>query len=140
MASSELASKTIHELQALLEAGQVSPEEILEDILSSIGHLNPSLHAYLAIEPERLRRQLREQASSGRRGGLFGIPVTIKDNLCIAGEELTCGSRILKGFRPPYDATVIERLRHEGAIVIPRANMDEFAFGSSTENSAFGVT
>ena len=140
MPSDTLASKTIHELQHLLGSRAVSPEQILEDLLARIERANPSLHAYLAVEPERLRRQLKERMTSGRQGRLAGIPITIKDNICIAGEETSCAARILQGFRSPYDATVIERLRAEGALVIPRANMDEFAFGSSTENSAFGPT
>jgi aspartyl-tRNA(Asn)/glutamyl-tRNA(Gln) amidotransferase subunit A len=140
MASGELASKTIHELRLLVDAGGVSPEEILEDVLFRIERVNPSLHAYIAVEPDRLRRQLREQAPLSRGGPLRGIPVTIKDNICIMGEETGCASRILQGFRSPYDATVIERLRSAGALLIPRANMDEFAFGSSTESSAFGST
>jgi len=140
MASGELAAKTIHELRALLERGAVSPLEILDDVLARIERLNPSLHAYLDVDPDRLRRHAQGQAQQGRGGRLSGIPVTIKDNICVRGEEVSCASRILKGFRPPYDATVIERLRQEGALIIPRANMDEFAFGSSTENSAFGPT
>ncbi len=140
MPSGDLASKTIHELQQLLAARTVSPEEILDDVLARIAQLNPSLHAYLDVAPDRLRQQLKERASTARIGRLFGIPITIKDNICISGEEVSCASRILKGFRPPYDATVIERLKHAGAVLIPRANMDEFAFGSSTENSAFGPT
>jgi len=125
---------------ALLDAGAVSPEAILEDVLRNIERRNPLLHAYLAVDPDRLRRQGREQAGKARTRPLAGIPVTIKDNLCVRGEEVTCASRILSGFRAPYDATVIERLRLAGAHLIPRANMDEFAFGSSTENSAFGFT
>ncbi len=140
MAAGELASKTIHELKGLIEQGTISPRELLEDLLSKIEQLNPSLHAYLDVEPERLRQQLGGGLKAARGGRLYGIPITIKDNICIAGEEVSCASRLLKGFRPPYDATVIERLRREGALLIPRSNMDEFAFGSSTENSAFGPT
>ncbi|MBI3996312.1 MAG: Asp-tRNA(Asn)/Glu-tRNA(Gln) amidotransferase subunit GatA [Candidatus Omnitrophica bacterium] len=141
MPTGELASKTIHELRGLLEAGTVSPQEVLDDVLARIERFNPTLHAYIMVQPERVRRQLRDGGTlAGRRGRLHGIPITIKDNICITGEETACGSKILQGFRSPYDATVIERLRREGAVLIPRANMDEFAFGSSTENSAFGPT
>ncbi len=135
-----LASKAIFELRALLDKGTVRPIDILEDLLARISAVNPSIHAYLAVDPEALRKQAAVQAQSAPRGPLSGIPITIKDNICITGEETTCASRILQGFKSPYDATVIERLRRAGAILIPRANMDEFAFGSSTENSAFGVT
>ena len=140
MGPGALASKTIHELRALLDARTVSSEEILEDVLVRIERFNPSLHAYVSVEPDRIRKHATPHAASAQGGWLRGIPLTIKDNICIAGEETACASRILTGFRPPYDATVIQRLRQDGALLIPRANMDEFAFGSSTENSAFGPT
>ncbi len=141
MALGEFASKTIHELQALMAHGAVSPEAILDDVLGRIARVNPTLHAYLdEPDPDALRRQAKEQMQAAPAGRLRGIPITIKDNICSTGVEVSCASRILKGFRSPYDATVIERLRRAGAVIIPRANMDEFAFGSSTENSAFGGT
>ncbi len=139
MPSGSLVALTIHELRGLLEAKQVSVDEIMQDLLAALERLNPQLHAYIAVDAVRLRAQLKER-SGASAGPLFGIPITIKDNICVAGEETACGSKMLAGFRPPYDATVIERLRRAGAWLIPRANMDEFAFGSSTENSAFGVT
>jgi len=140
MAAGELASKTLHELRALLKVGTVSAGDLLEDLLARIAQQNPSLHAYLAVDEERVRRQLETKHAAPSQGPLGGIPITVKDNICVRDEETTCASRILQGFRAPYDATVIERLRQAGALLIPRANMDEFAFGSSTENSAFGVT
>ena len=135
MADTSLASRSMHELLQLFAQRKASPEELLDSLLSRIDRQNPSLHAYLAVNPDGVRRQLKTLPAGGR---LRGIPITIKDNICIRGEETACASKILQGFRSPYDATVIERLRAEGAILIPRANMDEFAFGSSTENSAFG--
>ena len=141
MSSVPLASQTIHALRALIAAGTITPEAILEDLQARIAQLNPTLQAYIVPpDPEGLRRQLDAQRRAASGGPLFGIPITVKDNICVAGEETTCASRILQGFRAPYDATVIERLRSAGAVLIPRANMDEFAFGSSTENSAIGVT
>ncbi len=139
MASGELASKTLHELRALIAAGSVSPRDLVEDLLGRIERLNPALHAYLDVAAADLRRQAQEAPSRGI-GILRGIPITIKSNICVKGAETSCASRILSGFRPPYDATVIERLRKAGALILPGANMDEFAFGSSTENSAFGPT
>jgi len=139
MAQGELARQTIHELRRLLDAGAIAPQEIVDDLLQRIERLNPSLHAYLDGAAEALRRQAAT-AAAAKTGRLRGIPITIKDNICVRGEETACASKILSGFRPPYDATVIERLRREGALILPRANMDEFAFGSSTENSAFGPT
>ena len=127
---------TIHELQPLLTSGTLSPRDVLEDLLRRIVQFNPSIHAYITLDPDRIRQQVRGPS----QGRLAGIPVTIKDNICVRGEETGCASRILTGFRPPYDATVIERLRREGALLIPQANMDEFAFGSSTETSAHGPT
>jgi len=141
MAAGALASKTLHELRALLKAGTVCAGDVLEDLLARIAQQNPSLRAYLAVDEARVRRQLQaKSAAASQDPPLSGIPITVKDNICIQGEETTCASRILQGFRAPYDATAIERLRSAGALLIPRANMDEFAFGSSTENSAFGVT
>lgn len=134
------SASTIHELHAAIEQGQCDPRELLDDLLERIAQHNPRLHAYIRVEPQRLRDAMQERLQRGPRGRLFGIPITVKDNICIQDEETGCSSRILTGFRPPYHATVIERLLAEGAIVIPRANMDEFAFGSSTESSHFGVT
>ncbi|MBI4340841.1 MAG: Asp-tRNA(Asn)/Glu-tRNA(Gln) amidotransferase subunit GatA [Candidatus Omnitrophica bacterium] len=136
MPAGSLVSKTIHELRALLDAGTISPSDLIEDLLARITQLNPKVNAYLEVNAQRLRQQAK--AASARGGSLSGIPMTIKDNICITDEQTSCASRILKGFRSPYDATVIERLRRAGVVLIPRANMDEFAFGSSTENSAFG--
>ena len=140
MGAGSPSSLTLHELRTLIEAGSLSPADLLEDLLGRIERFNAAYHAYIAVEPDRLRQQLKERLANGPRGRLFGIPVTVKDNLCVQGEETACGSRILRGFRPPYDATAIGRLKAEGAVIVPRANMDEFAFGSSTESSAFGVT
>jgi len=131
---------TIHELRAAIEGGRCDPRQVLDELLERIAQHNPRLHAYIRVEPERLRAALQERLQRGPRGRLFGIPITIKDNICIQDEDTGCSSRILTGFRPPYHATVIERLLAEGAVVMPRANMDEFAFGSSTESSHFGPT
>jgi aspartyl-tRNA(Asn)/glutamyl-tRNA(Gln) amidotransferase subunit A len=130
----------IHALRPLIDGGRLDPRQLLDDLLARIQAENGRLNVYLAVDPDQLRAQLDQQLRAGRRGRLFGIPITIKDNICITGVETTCASKILRGFRPPYDATVIERLAAEGAVLVPRANMDEFAFGSSTENSAFGPT
>ena len=138
--SESLCRLPIHQLRQAIERGTCDPRELVHQLLDHITQRNPSLSAYMTVDPERLKRQLEERVQHGPRGRLFGIPITVKDNLCVTGEETTCASRMLTGFRPPYSATVIERLRAEGAIIIPRANMDEFAFGSSTETSHFGPT
>ncbi len=131
---------TLHEARRRLDAGELDPHTLVEELLLRIARLNPTLHAYAAVDPDRLRAQAASRLRSAPRGRLFGLPIAIKDNLCIQDEETTCGSRILKGFRPPYSATVIERLAQAGAVLVPRANMDEFAFGSSTETSCYGPT
>ncbi|MBI3088526.1 MAG: Asp-tRNA(Asn)/Glu-tRNA(Gln) amidotransferase subunit GatA [Candidatus Omnitrophica bacterium] len=137
---SRLCELTMHEARARIEQGGCDPRELLRDVLDQIERLNPLLHAYIAVDRRRLEAALDARLRQGPRGRLFGIPVTVKDNLCVQDEETACGSRILAGFRPPYHATAIDRLLQEGAVIIPRANMDEFAFGSSTETSYFGPT
>ena len=133
-------SQPLHQLRDRIASGAVDPRQFLNDLLTRIEQFNPSLRAYIAVDRERVQAELAERLAKGPRGRLFGVPITVKDNICVRGEQTTCASRILQGFRPPYDATVIERLAREGAVIIPHANMDEFAFGSSTENSAVGVT
>ncbi|MBI4354607.1 MAG: Asp-tRNA(Asn)/Glu-tRNA(Gln) amidotransferase subunit GatA, partial [Candidatus Omnitrophica bacterium] len=131
---------TVHELRAQIEKGHCDPKALLSELLDRLQRISPPLRPYVTCDPERVAAALNERLSSGPRGRLFGIPITMKDNICIKGEETTCASKILASFRPPYHATVVERLLGEGAVLIPRANMDEFAFGSSTETSCFGQT
>ena len=96
----------------------------------------------LRVDAERLRErtQLLESMSNAERGPLWGIPILVKDNICVEGVPTTCASKILAGFRPPYSATVVERLKAAGALLLGMANMDEFAFGSSCEHSCYGPT
>ena len=102
-------------------------------------NLNAELNAFLSIESESALKQAKmlEMQSDGKK--LLGLPIAIKDNICTKGMQTSCGSRILEGYRPQYDATVIKKLKKEGAVVIGKTNLDEFAMGSSNENSAFGV-
>jgi aspartyl-tRNA(Asn)/glutamyl-tRNA(Gln) amidotransferase subunit A len=137
----ELYGKTIHQLRALLDAREITSAEITESVLKRIEAVEERVHAYIAVTPHLARegaRRADERITSGTAGLLTGIPLAIKDNLCIKGVATTCASRTLARFIPPYDAAVIEALLKQDAVFVGRTNMDEFAMGSSTENSAFG--
>ncbi|MBP1722236.1 MAG: glutamyl-tRNA(Gln) and/or aspartyl-tRNA(Asn) amidotransferase, subunit [Deltaproteobacteria bacterium] len=139
----ELYSKTIYELHALLAAGEVTSREITEAVLARIDAVDEKVHAYITVTSELARKGAQradERIRSGAAGLLTGIPLAIKDNLCIKGVATTCGSKSLAQFIPPYSATVINALAEQGAVFVGRTNMDEFAMGSSTENSCFGPT
>ena len=139
----ELYRLTIHEARALLDRGEVRSVELTEAVLGRIEEVEPRVHAFITLTPEKAMEQAREadrRLRAGERSSLLGIPLAPKDVLCTEGVRTTCGSRILENFVPPYDATVIQRLRREGAVFVGKANMDEFAMGSSTEHSAYGPT
>jgi len=102
--------------------------------------IDKDIHAFAGIEPETIVKRAEKLQEKKDKGRLFGVPVAIKENICIKGELTTCCSRVLEGFRPPYDATVIEKLKAEDTLLFGRANMDEFAFGSSCETSCYGPT
>ncbi len=130
-------------LLAQLNSGAVTSEEVVRDYLDRAERLG-RLNVYVHLDPEAVLAQARavdaKRRSGQPLGPLAGVPVAIKDVLCVEGEPTTCGSRMLKNFRPPYDATVIARLKAADAILFGKTNMDEFAMGSSTENSAYGPT
>ena len=132
---------TIHQLKNELEAGAVSSREVTQACLDRIEAVDDRLNAFISCDgPDALAQA--DAADAARREGarqpLLGVPIAIKDVLAAKGQPLNCASRILGDFVSPYDATVISRLREAGAVVFGRVNMDEFAMGSSTENSAFG--
>jgi aspartyl-tRNA(Asn)/glutamyl-tRNA(Gln) amidotransferase subunit A len=135
---------TIHEAHELLKTRAIGARELLDAVEARVAAVDGEIHAYLTLCREAARAQA-DAADRRLRNGegvtpLTGIPIALKDNLCTTGVKTTCASKILEGFIPPYDATVVERLRAQGAVFVGKTNMDEFAMGSSTENSAFGVT
>jgi aspartyl-tRNA(Asn)/glutamyl-tRNA(Gln) amidotransferase subunit A len=134
---------SISELAPLLSRREVSPVEVVEAFLARIADLDPNLNTYITVDEDGARAQAREAEAGlarGETGPLAGVPLAIKDVLATQGLRTTCGSRILENFVPPFDATVCTRLRQAGAVFLGKVNMDEFAMGSSTENSAYGVT
>jgi aspartyl-tRNA(Asn)/glutamyl-tRNA(Gln) amidotransferase subunit A len=134
---------TIHELQPLLLNQEISPVKLTQEIFSRIAAIDPKLHCYLTVdEPGALvqARQAEKRLAAGQATPLTGVPLAIKDLIVTQGLRTTCASKYLENYLPPYDATVIQKLRQAGAVILGKVNMDEFAMGSSTENSAFGVT
>ena len=128
----------------LLRDGKLTATDLLERALKTAGDTEAQIHAYLNIDRtgaiEAASRADSEFASGVDRGPLHGIPVALKDNMATRGLETTASSQILSGYMPPYDATVVTRLREGGAVIVGKTNLDEFAMGSSTENSAYGPT
>jgi aspartyl-tRNA(Asn)/glutamyl-tRNA(Gln) amidotransferase subunit A len=140
---SDLNTKTISELSDLLAAGKCTSVDIVNDVLAAIDERDGKVGAYLTLDRESVLEQAKaadEARAVGKTGTLLGVPLAIKDLLNVNGQPCTCASKMLEGYTAPYDATVITKLREAGAILLGRVNMDEFAMGSSTENSALGKT
>ncbi|RLC72096.1 MAG: Asp-tRNA(Asn)/Glu-tRNA(Gln) amidotransferase GatCAB subunit A [Chloroflexi bacterium] len=139
----ELCYLTAHEAQELLRKRELSSVELTQEVLKRIERVEEKLKAFVTVTADLALEQARQADEHLRQNGvalLFGIPAAIKDNICTKGVRTTCSSRILENFVPPYDATVIEKLKGQGLVMVGKGNMDEFAMGSSTENSAFFPT
>ncbi|APB34367.1 Amidase [Gloeomargarita lithophora Alchichica-D10] len=134
----------IENLQQQLRRGELSSVALVERYLERIQQREPQVRGYLTVTAEQALAHAHardnRRAQGEDMGLLMGIPIALKDNLCTQGIPTTCASRILAGYQPPYDATVVERLTQAGAIVLGKTNLDEFAMGSSTEHSAYQIT
>lgn len=134
---------TIHELHEKLKNKEITSKELSEAVFKRIDSVDNKVKAYLSVAKDEALKQAEyadKEIKAGKVKALTGIPIAIKDNICIDGVKTTCASKILENFIPPYDATVITKLKNNVYVLTGKTNMDEFAMGSSTENSAFGAT
>src|SRR2546421_7826293 len=141
--SNDLTALTIKDASRLLRLGTISAADLVTAHVERIERLDPHVKAYLRFTPEIWERQAEEadrKIRQGDAGPLAGIPLAVKDVLCVRGVETTAGSQILRGFKPPYTATAVQRLFDAGAVMLGVTNCDEFAMGSSTENSGYFPT
>ncbi len=132
---------TVNDIRQGIARGDINPRGVADSAVNAAEKLNESLNAFLQIDRDFSWRRAEEvdQNSDKANLALAGVPIAIKDNICVKGLQTSCGSRILGSYQPPYNASAIERLNEAGAVIIGKTNCDEFAMGSSNENSAFGV-
>ena len=139
----QLYQLTIHQLHEMLKKGEVTSQEVTASVFKRIKAVESQVHAYVTLTEELAMHRAQEADEKIKKGEmtlLTGIPLALKDILCTDGIRTTCSSRILENFIPPFDATVVKKLKAAGAVFTGKTNMDEFAMGSSTETSYFGVT
>jgi aspartyl-tRNA(Asn)/glutamyl-tRNA(Gln) amidotransferase subunit A len=140
----KLHEYTAHQLTELLAAKEVSAVELTQDVLQKITQVEPQVQAYLCVDEAFALKQAadidRRRAAGEQLGILAGIPYALKDNIATKEMKTTCASRMLENFQPPYNATVYQKLQNADGILLGKVNMDEFAMGSTTENSHFQVT
>lgn len=139
----ELYEFTIHQLHEKLKNKQVSSVEATKAVLSRIDTVEDKVHSFVTVSRDEAMRQAEEadrRIAAGDIRPLTGVPIAVKDIFCTEGIRTTCSSKILENFIPPYDSTVVARLKREGAVIVGKTNMDEFAMGSSSETSYFGNT